>query len=157
MFMGEWNMDIGDIITNIIAIASLVVSILVARKNSNREKKIKKRDLNDAIFLEIYQKYMIRDIPEAVAKISIVGNGELSGAKEYAEVLRRVKSVSIYYRYSDITFYNKIVGQLGNLEDYLVNNLRGKYTGDEQQKVLSDIQAKTQIIYETLTEQRMKL
>lgn len=157
MFMGEWNMDIGDIITNIIAIASLVVSILVARKNSNREKKIKKRDLNDAIFLEIYQKYMIREIPEAVAKISIVGNGELSGAKEYAEVLRRVKSVSIYYRYSDITFYNKIVGQLGNLEDYLVNNLRGKYTGDEQQKVLSDIQAKTQIIYETLTEQRMKL
>lgn len=155
--MGEWNMDIGDIITNIIAIASLVVSILVARKNSNREKKIKKRDLNDAIFLEIYQKYMIREIPEAVAKISIVGNGELSGAKEYAEVLRRVKSVSIYYRYSDITFYNKIVGQLGNLEDYLVNNLRGKYTGDEQQKVLSDIQAKTQIIYETLTEQRMKL
>lgn len=150
-------MDIADIITNIIAIASLVVSTLVARNNSNREKKIKKRDLNDAIFLEIYQKYMIREIPEAVAKISIVGNGELSGAKEYAEVLRRVKSVSIYYRYSDITFYNKIVGQLGNLEDYLVNNLRGKYTGDEQQKVLSDIQAKTQIIYETLTEQRMKL
>lgn len=157
MFMGECNMDIADIITNIIAIASLVVSTLVARNNSNREKKIKKRDLNDAIFLEIYQKYMIREIPEAVAKISIVGNGELSGAKEYAEVLRRVKSVSIYYRYSDITFYNKIVGQLGNLEDYLVNNLRGKYTGDEQQKVLSDIQAKTQIIYETLTEQRMKL
>lgn len=155
--MGECNMDIADIITNIIAIASLVVSTLVARNNSNREKKIKKRDLNDAIFLEIYQKYMIREIPEAVAKISIVGNGELSGAKEYAEVLRRVKSVSIYYRYSDITFYNKIVGQLGNLEDYLVNNLRGKYTGDEQQKVLSDIQAKTQIIYETLTEQRMKL
>ena len=157
MFMGEWNMDIGDIITSIIAIASLAVSALVARNNSDREKKIKKRDLNDAIFLEIYQKYMIREIPEAVAKISIVGNGELSGAKEYAEVLRRVKSVSIYYRYSDITFYNKIVGQLGNLEDYLVNNLRGKYTGDEQQKVLSDIQAKTQIIYETLTEQRMKL
>ena len=155
--MGECNMDIADIITNIIAIASLVVSTLVARNNSNREKKIKKRDLNDAIFLEIYQKYMIREIPEAVAKISIVGNGELSGAKEYAEVLRRVKSVSIYYRYSDITFYNKIVGQLGNLEDYLVNNLRGKYTGDEQQIVLSDIQAKTQIIYETLTEQRMKL
>ena len=144
--MGECNMDIADIITNIIAIASLVVSTLVARNNSNREKKIKKRDLNDAIFLEIYQKYMIREIPEAVAKISIVGNGELSGAKEYAEVLRRVKSVSIYYRYSDITFYNKIVGQLGNLEDYLVNNLRGKYTGDEQQIVLSDIQAKTQII-----------
>ena len=93
----------------------------------------------------------------AVPGIKVVGNGELSGAKEYAEVLRRVKSVSIYYRYSDITFYNKIVGQLGNLEDYLVNNLRGKYTGDEQQKVLSDIQAKTQIIYETLTEQRMKL
>ena len=69
--MGEWNMDIGDIITNIIAIASLVVSILVARKNSNREKKIKKRDLNDAIFLEIYQKYMIREIPEAVAKIKV--------------------------------------------------------------------------------------
>lgn len=157
MFMGEWNMDIGDIITSIIAIASLAVSALVARNNSDREKKIKKRDLNDAIFLEIYQKYMIREIPEAVAKISIVGNGELSGAKEYAEVIRRVKSVSIYYRYSDITFYNKIVGQLGNLEDYLVNNLRGKYTGDEQQKVLSDIQAKTQIIYETLTEQRMKL
>lgn len=155
--MGEWNMDIGDIITSIIAIASLAVSALVARNNSDREKKIKKRDLNDAIFLEIYQKYMIREIPEAVAKISIVGNGELSGAKEYAEVIRRVKSVSIYYRYSDITFYNKIVGQLGNLEDYLVNNLRGKYTGDEQQKVLSDIQAKTQIIYETLTEQRMKL
>lgn len=144
-------------LSTVISLLALVVSIFVGITNANREKNIKKRDLNDKIFLHVYLEYMTQKIPEAVAKVSIVGNGELSGAKEYAEVLRTVKRKSIYYRYEDKEFYDEIVDKLGDLEDYLVNNLNGKHTGDAQQEVLDKIQKKTKEIYRVLTEKRMKL
>lgn len=148
---------IATAVSIVISVLALVVSIIVVITNAIREKRIKQRDLNDKIFLEVYLNYMIKEIPEAVAKVGIVGDGELSGAKEYAEVLRRVKLKSIYYRYSDNDFYNDITNKLSELEDYLVNNLNGKHTGDAQQKVLNDIQNKTREIYSLLNTKRMKL
>lgn len=145
------------VISIVISVLALVVSIIVAITTSIREKRIKKRDLNDKIFLEVYLVYMIKEIPEAIAKVRIIGDGELSGAKEYAEVLRSAKLKSIYYRYSDNSFYTAITNKFSELEDYLVKNLNGKHTGDAQQKVLSDIQNKTQEIYSLLNTQRMKL
>lgn len=140
-----------------ISAGALIVSIIVAVMTAKRETKFKKRELNDRIFLEIYLKYMTKEIPESVAKMKMIGDGELSGAKECTEVLRKMRMESIYYRYLDKEFYEKITKELTKFEDYLVNNINHKCTGEEQQKMLNEIERKTKAIYEILMEKRMKL
>ncbi len=141
----------------LISAGALIVSIVVAIMTAKRETKFKKRELNDKIFLEIYLKYMTKDIPESVAKMKMIGDGELSGAKECTEVLRKMRIESIYYRYLDKGFYERITKELTNFEDYLVNNINHKCTGEEQQKMLNEIEKKTKAVYEILMEKRMKL
>ena len=49
-------------LSTVISLLALVVSIFVGITNAIREKNIKKRDLNDKIFLHVYLEYMTQKI-----------------------------------------------------------------------------------------------
>lgn len=108
-------MTTAEICANVIAIVALICSFISLGSDRRAERKGREFEL----FRDMYQTHLIQKLPEARAKISISGQGVLSGIDPIIEELNSVRKDSRYFSFSDASFYEDLKKKLWALEDFL--------------------------------------
>ncbi len=136
-----------DIIAIILSFASLLVSIGVVTYELHGTKKINDINLVANIMNQIYMKYLITEIPEARRLIDFPGN-KLCGTQRLQDVLVHLKNDSLFFKYSDNKFFDKLKNLCQDLEDYIVKNDGKKYDSlEEKNAVFTYIEEKLSDLY----------
>ena len=110
-----------DIIALILAGVSLVVSIGIARSDRKVEIKIAKTGIMAQYFDEIYKDFLIERIPRAREQMRFDMENKLQDIDPLVNELVAIRKKSLYFCYSNPTFYSDLVRRLSALEDYLIN------------------------------------
>lgn len=109
-------MTVAEVISNIIALAALVISLCGAI----REHIMEKRSHEFEIFRDVYQEFLVKRLPETRSQISITQSGVVSGIDNLIDELISLRKASIYFQYAEPQFYEDLKNKLWALEDYLV-------------------------------------
>lgn len=103
-----------------LSIASLIISIGTVVFEYFYNKRINSINIDATYFNEIYKDYLINIIPESRVKISLTGNGRISGVDDFLDVLREMRKKSLFFKYKDDIFYKELIAKIQGLEDELV-------------------------------------
>lgn len=112
------------------------------------------KTLDSIYFNAIFQDILIYKIPAAQKKIFVDHDGKIQDDQELIDLLNEIRNKSIYFKYADRSFYDKLVDKLQELENYII--YRTNYTVNRN-AFLGDLQAKIENIYDILIEQYKKL
>lgn len=122
-----------------IAIAALVVSILsaiftllIGIITLQQNKKINTTNLEAKHFEEIFTKYIVKQIPEAVEEIEFVDNS-LCSYKHLVSILMDMICDCKYYAYAKHEFYQTLQHKCMDLEDKLLIQAQTKETNPDKQ------------------------
>lgn len=120
----------------IIAAISLAVSLLSMRQN----RKINTTNLEATYFEEVFRKYIVKIIPDCVAKLEFEGN-RLNGVyKELNDVMMQMIRDSRYYAYAKRDFYLDLQQMTMDLEDKMMECAsKDVFDRDEQVKFIYGI------------------
>lgn len=94
---------------------------------------------------QIYDEYLIYQIPRARRKIHH-GENEIEGIDEITHILNDIRRDSIFYKYTDNDFYKELCEVLHKTEDYAVKK-SGKMTDDEYVEFTKDLNGQIEDIY----------
>lgn len=135
----------------VISILALILSAIVAIVEYIRDYKITKINVEFEFYRDIYKKYLTNTIPNARGLMFVDKNGKLQDAEQLVEALCAMRRDSMYFMYSNKTFYNDIKKKLQKLEDLLVES--GDRVFDAQDKVEFelDVQKYLEGIYELIS------
>ncbi len=139
-----------DIITLILSIIAIFVAGLVGYLQSSQIRISSLLDLESQYFREIYSKYLLKKIPEALQQISFPEQ-KISGSESLQECLTNMRHDSAYYRWTNPEFYQKLKTSMSDLEDYVVNASNRTFDPELQTDFNANVQAKLNIIYSTIT------
>ena len=109
-----------DIIAIIVAILALIVSILSPIIEFICNKKINRINLSAEYFKDVYGTILHQDIPVALNYLHYDGQ-KLSGTNKLIDVLRELRTKSLYFKVVNGSFYKKLLSSIQNLEDYIVS------------------------------------
>ncbi|MEG2984104.1 MAG: hypothetical protein RR835_05350 [Peptostreptococcaceae bacterium] len=111
---------------NAIELSALFVSImalLYSFKTHNDNKKTTQttteKTLNKEFFEKIYFKYMIEKLPDSLYKLESKSGNAAQECDDMKDLILEILDKSIFYKYFDEAFYNKIKIAIINLEDEL--------------------------------------
>lgn len=141
-----------DDITLFISIIALIISIGVAIVEYYRDIKINRKNLEVDYFNEIYKVHLIRNIPNARKYIRFDKEGHFLDIDNMCNVLKNIRTDSLYYYYNDNKFYNKLKEQAQKLEDFLISNYGKEFFGDEQTDLLKALQDELKEIYRIIND-----
>lgn len=113
----------------LISLVALLVSIFTPAFEYWWNKKMNKANLSADYYLNLYGKHLFDDMPKAREFLHFSDN-ELSGVDKLIEVLREIRTKSLYFKKRNNSFYKKLCENLQNFEDYLVSN-EGKMSQDK--------------------------
>lgn len=137
------TVDILTIAISIIALLVSIISIISGNKNN-------KVNLKASNFHSLYDDYMLKKIPLARRRIEIDKRGKLVGFDELDSVLMELKHDSIYYRYIDKDYYEKLSKKLADIQDYFYDNEKKIFDCTEIPDVMKTIEEKIASVYEIL-------
>lgn len=135
-------------ISIIISVIAILVSIYSIKSNI----KINKINIQRSYFDEIYKEYLIKKLPKARSDIRVIEN-KITGTINMCNVIKDIKFDSLYYKYHDKKFYEKINAMCQNLLDYIVYCDNKVYNDFEQDEIFQDIKninLKIEELYEIL-------
>lgn len=125
-----------------IAFAALIVSIATAFFTFfalYQNRKINITNLEAKHFEEIFTKYIVTKIPDAVEDIEFRNDGKLQGYNDLIDTLMDMMCDCKYYAYAKHDFYQELKGKCIALEDRLLETANG---------VISDSDLQAQFVYE---------
>lgn len=122
-----------------IAVAALVVSIISALFTFllgvitlHQNKQINTTNLEAKHFEEIFTKYIVKQIPEAVEEIEFVDNS-LCFYQHLVSILMDMICECKYYAYAKREFYKSLQQSCMDLEDKLINQAQNKEKDSDRQ------------------------
>lgn len=118
--------------SDIIATLALLISIVVAISEFLSNKKTNVSNLNAYYFNEIYREHLIKYIPSARNYISFNRNGNVVGHEHMIEEMKKIQRDSLYYKYTDSNYFEKLKKAAQAIENYLINCHGQTYIGEEQ-------------------------
>ena len=139
-----------------ISIVSIVASILMTFWQIEISKRVNRININKSIFDQIFDRYLIDEIPKNRRFLKFDKTNKLTGVKNIQETLHNLRKDSIYFHYRDKTFYDKIEGKILEIEDYLVNCTNDIYIGSEQSEVLNKTDALIGDLYKIIEDKKVK-
>lgn len=127
----------------IIAIISLVISFF-------QNKKINSLNLQSRYFEKIFDEYLIKKIPESRKYIKY-HNDRLVDADRLIDTTDELKKDSLYFKYSNKEFYEKLKKNIDDLGVFLTAcSNRNESDLDQQVKNLLEIGEKIESIYKLI-------
>lgn len=102
----------------IISIAAFLVSIISIIVSFRQNKAITTLNLQSRYFEKIFDKYLIKEIPKARTYIRY-SNNRLADADKLIDALDNVKSDSLYFKYNNKKFYEKLTASIDDLGAFL--------------------------------------
>lgn len=112
-----------EMILSIIAILVSIISFICTFYQANKHNTI---NLKSRFYEKIFDEYLTEKIPEAVLKLNYNNiTHRLTDANDIRDILSDLKRDSLFFKYSDIKFYNELVKLINRLENEIsdkVNN-----------------------------------
>lgn len=137
-------MEVGALVLSIV---SLIATVLIAIWQICITIKINKINLNSNICEKIFDKYLIEDIPFNRRKLKFDCNEVLTGWDSFNKILVDMKRDSLFFKYNDEFFYNKLTNCLTELEDYITSKINKRIYSTEHSKIFDEIDEKIKNIY----------
>lgn len=133
----------------VLSLIAIIVSVGTAIFQFFWSKKFNQTNLQADLIKEIYWNYLIHDVPSA--RLMMHYNDEiLNGADELRKTLNLIRRDSLFFKYNDKKFYNKLKKQLQDLEDELVVHDETRMTHDEFSSFNTKLNNSIEEIYNTI-------
>ncbi|MBQ6718553.1 MAG: hypothetical protein IJN22_06615 [Clostridia bacterium] len=145
-----------QVISLVLSVVSLIVSIIVGVYDKKVDKKLNNISIASTYFNDLYKDLLLNKIPQNRKKITITANGKLVGSDDLIQTLKDIRSNSLYFFYTDVTFYNNLKTKLQDLENYILASEDEELFGEEQTTVLNQISDKIADVYKVMTEKCLK-
>lgn len=145
-----------EICALILSIISFVATIIIAILQIRTSIKINNINLNSNICEKIFDEYLISKIPFYRRQLKFNGRGVLTGGVEFNEIIVEMKKNSLYFKYHDEKFYDKLTKKLTELEDYVTLLLEKIKDSTEQSQVFNEIDNKIKEIYSIINNKKIK-
>lgn len=136
-----------DIIAIVISIISLIVSIVLARKQTKSSFYINDINLEAELSKDTFKIYLTEKIPKAISNISFDGN-RLTNIVELQDSLNSFRKDLVYFKYLDEVFYKDFKNAAQNLEDYIVENEGKTVENTDIANILQEIVEKIKVLYD---------
>lgn len=108
-----------DVIALVISICAFIVSVLVPIFEFLWNNKMNKHNLEAEYFREMYGEIMYQKIPKALEFFHFDGK-KIYGTDNMLEVLREIRTRSLYFKVTDKMFFDELKRTVQDLEDYIV-------------------------------------
>lgn len=138
-----------EIAALVISICAMLVSIVTPIFEYIWNKKMNRNNLEAEYFREIYGDILYQDMPLSLGYIHFDGK-YVTGTDKLIEVLRSLRTRSVYFKISDKQYYDKLIQTIQDLEDYIVS-LPSEMTSGEFAAKYSIIIEKNDSIYECMS------
>ncbi len=132
----------------ILSILAIIISVFSVIFEYFWNKKINKTNLEADFFKDIYGDYLMTKIPKARLVIHF-SNGVVSETEDLIEEINDMRRSSLFYKYNDKNYYNRLSKQIQHLEDFLVSN-PGPLTDDEYAEFIQKVNDDIEEIYDII-------
>lgn len=126
-----------------LSILAVIISIFAVFFEYYWSQKINRTNLEADFYKDIYGDYLMNKIPEA-RRVILYSNHVISDTDDLIDVLNDIRHSSLFYKYKDKNFYEKLCSQLQKLEDKLVKDtgviIEDEYYVDFTKTVNKDIE-----------------
>lgn len=139
-------MELGALI---ISICSIFISTTLTILSFKQNERFKDVNLKARYHEKIFDDYLIEHIPKSRTYIRFK-DGYLTDFDKLTNNLAQMMEKAIYFKYSDINFYNNLKNLVSELEDYLSESSNKKIDNEEQAKLYENIHQKIISIYECI-------
>lgn len=116
-FLKENMLDIGALF---IAFLAFIFSIINHKDNKKTSKTTTEKTLNKEFFERIYFDYMIDKLPSALSDLESKSENACDECESMEKIVLEILDKSIFYKYFDSDFYNKIKAIIIKLDEELV-------------------------------------
>lgn len=137
-------------LSDIIAILAIIISIYTCNSQISFAKTNSVKNLESIYFNAIFKNILIYKIPKAQKKIYINESGKIQDDSDFIKLLNEIRNKSLYFKYTDKDFYDRLVKKLQDLEDYIVT--RGNKQILDRNIFLQSINEKVGDLYRLLIE-----
>ncbi len=141
-----------DLAALIVAIIAIIVSVIVASIQYNKEVKLTKINLESVYINEIYKEYLITRLPNGRKHLHINPQGKLLYIDKLTTELNSMRQSSLYYLYNDKDFFDRLKNSCQEMEDYLIDMSSKEILGEEQTEFYGKIQSQMKEIYRIVNE-----
>lgn len=105
---------------NLLDIVAIVISICTLIWTLKSNKDITEKTLNKEFFEQIYFDYIIIKLPDSLFKLEAKSGSATAECNHMKSLVLEILDKSIFYKYFDSDFYQKIKNILFDLDDILV-------------------------------------
>lgn len=137
-------------LSDIIALLAIIISIYTCNSQISFAKTNSVKNLESIYFNAIFKDILIYKIPKAQKKIYINESGKIQDDSDFIKLLNEIRNKSLYFKYTDKDFYDRLVKKLQDLEDYIVT--RGNKQILDRNIFLQSINEKVEDLYRLLIE-----
>lgn len=135
----------------IVSFAALIISVVVAILQNNSNNKTNRISIEAEYFSDIYKEYLIKKIPIARKKLHFEKD-VLTGIDELCDLLKQMRSDSLYFEFRNRNFYDELKQNLQTLEDYLIETVnKGKLLNYQQDIFYKQVNTYLETIYKHIT------
>lgn len=133
----------------ILSIFFLIISTLLTIISFKQNERFKDINLKAKYHEKIFDDYLIEYIPKCRTYIRF-DYGYLTDFDKLTNCLAQMMEKSIYFKYSNKTFYNRLKKLVTELEDDLSKYSNTKTDNEDQAKIYEDIHQRITSIYECI-------
>lgn len=135
-----------ELLLSIIAIIISVITILIEFYGNQRVNRI---NLEANFFEKIYNDFLVEIIPNARNEI-VYNNNVVSGVETLIDVLNDMRRKSLFFKYKEEKFYNRLCSKLQELENELVEKSDLTLDSDDYCKFTEYIKEALEEIYDII-------
>lgn len=142
--------DMIAIVSAVIAFFSMVVTIVLFKLNYNQVKMINEISLRSNYYEKIFDEHLIKHIPNA-RKYLRFQNDRLVDTENLVTELTKLRIDSLYFKYSNKPFYNKLKEITQDIEDYLMECGNKRFEPEEQAEIYQKIHKMISELYDIIS------
>lgn len=139
-----------ETVSLILSLISFVTSVIIAIYEIVENRKLNSVSLESEYFDSLFKDFLLNKIPLTRSTIKFDMNSKLVGTEEFINVLKDMRHNSLYFQYTDVSFFDELKKALFDLEDYILNSENKEITGEEQTEFFNEVQKKIVVIYKIL-------
>lgn len=110
-------------LSDILSFVAIVISILVVMFQYNYTFRINKNSLMSTYYSDTYKKYLTELLPNARMNVSYDRQSKfLSGTDMLEYMVLDIRKESLYFKYQNTKFYDKLMIKLDIIDDLIVEN-----------------------------------
>lgn len=130
----------------VVSVISIIVSAIAAHVANKQNLRLNRINMKARYYEKIFDEYLIRKIPQARKYLRFDKN-RLVDSQQLSDVLSTLLNDSLYFKYDDKEFYQKLRHMIQEIEDYVLECGNRTYEQEDQAEVYIEIQRKLEKLY----------